>query len=403
MSSSETVSPVSPCALSVELSLPVVIEQPLRLLFTRDVFAPENALLTTVLTTRDTGVTPRVLVFWDDGLAQAWPDMPSRITAWFEAWAHLVRLVGEPVPVPGGERVKNDRAQLERVWAVIDAVHLCRHSYVLVVGGGAVLDMVGFGASTAHRGIPLVRVPTTSLSQADGGIGVKNGVNGFGKKNWLGSFCVPHAVVNDAAFLHTLPMHVRRAGLVEAIKVSLIRDAAFFDYIETHTAALGRCEPEPFEAVVRESARHHLEHIATAGDPFERGSARPLDFGHWAAHKLEQMTGFALSHGAAVAVGLALDVLYARRVGLLDAPTLERILAVLSGVGFELYHPALATRGADGRRVLLDGLEEFREHLGGRLTIPMIRAVGDKLDVHTMDPALVDAAIDELAARYGDG
>lgn len=386
-----------------EIAHPIVIEQDLRLLFTRDVFAPDNPTLTRVLRPRDANLTPRVLAFWDTGLADPWPDLPARIGGWFEAHAGQASLIAPPVAVRGGERIKNDRAALEGVWAAIDAAHLCRHSYVLVVGGGAVLDTVGFGAATAHRGIPLVRVPTTSLSQADGGIGVKNGVNQFGKKNWLGAFAVPHAVVNDAAFLHRLPPRERRAGLGEAVKVALIRDAAFFEAIEAHTSALAAFEPESLEAVVRISAQHHLEHIATGGDPFEHGSARPLDFGHWAAHKLEQMTGFALTHGEAVAIGVALDVVYAERIGLLDAVTASRVLAVLTGIGFTLYHPALEQRRADGRRVLIDGLEEFREHLGGRLTIPMIRAIGDKLDVHEMDTAQVDAAIDTLAAHHAHG
>lgn len=385
------------------LSRPISIQQELRLLFSRNVFAPASSVLTQVLTPRDEGVVPRVLVFWDGGLERAFSDLAGRIVGWFDARQETVRLVGKPVQVPGGEAAKNDFGQLQKVWSVIEAAKLCRHSYVMVIGGGAVLDMVGFAATTAHRGIPVVRLPTTSLSQADGGIGVKNGVNYFGKKNWLGSFVVPHAVVNDAAFLHGLPPRDRRAGLAEAVKVALIRDAAFFDYIEAHTAVLASFSPKPFEAVVRRSARHHLEHIATAGDPFEKGSARPLDFGHWAAHKLEQMTAFALSHGEAVAIGLALDLLYAGRIGLLPAATAERVLAVLGGLGFELYHPAFEIRGADGRRTVLDGLEEFREHLGGRLTIPMIRAPGDRLDVNTMDVTEVDAAIDTLKARYGHG
>lgn len=387
----------------VEISHPVVIQQQLRLLFTRDVFAPDNPVLARVLAPRVVGTSPRVLVFWDHGLTRAWPDMAAHITGWFDAWAHQVRLVGSPIAIPGGEGVKNDLRHLEHVWTAIDSARMCRHSYVLVVGGGAVLDVVGFGAATAHRGIALVRLPTTSLSQADGGIGVKNGVNLFGKKNWLGSFAVPHAVVNDAAFLHRLPLRERRAGLAEAVKVALIRDAAFFDEIEAHAAALAACDPGALEAVVRTSARHHLEHIATTGDPFEKGSARPLDFGHWAAHKLEQMTDFTLSHGEAVAIGLALDVIYAERVSLLPSATTERILRVLSGIGFVLHHPVLAARDSGGQRVLLAGLEEFREHMGGRLTIPMIRAVGDRLDVHTMDPVHVGAAIETLEARYAHG
>jgi 3-dehydroquinate synthase len=385
------------------LSLPIAVQHELRLLFTRDVFAVASPVLTQVLTPRDEGVIPRVLVFWDAGLERPFPELQARIAGWFAAWASAVQLVGTPIRVPGGEGVKNDFAQLQHVWTMIDEARLCRHSYVMAIGGGAVLDMVGLGAATAHRGIPLVRLPTTSLSQADGGIGVKKGINYFGKKNWLGAFAVPHAVVNDLAFLDGLEPRDRRAGLVEAVKVALIRDAVFFDYIEAHTAALSAFAREPFEAVIRASARHHLEHIATAGDPFEKGSGRPLDFGHWAAHKLEQMTGFALSHGEAVAIGVALDVLYAVRIGLLPAGTGDRILAVLEGLGFALYHAALDTRGADGRRTLIDGLEEFREHLGGRLTIPLIRAPGERHDVHTMDAAEVGAAIDTLEGRHGHG
>ncbi len=385
------------------LSLPIVIQQDLRLFFSRKVFAPDNTVLAEVITPRDDGVVPRVLVFLDGGLEHAFPELPGEIVSWFEVHPGVARLVGKPHRVPGGEAVKNDFRQLDKIWSAVETARLCRHSYVVVIGGGAVLDMVGFGASTAHRGIPLVRLPTTSLSQADGGIGVKNGINYFGKKNWLGSFVVPHAVVNDAAFLHGLPPRERRAGLAEAVKVALIRDAAFFDAIESRVAALAAFEAAPFEEVVRTSARHHLEHIATAGDPFEKGSARPLDFGHWAAHKLEQMTDFAVSHGEAVAIGLALDLLYAVRIGLLASDTAERVLRVLSGLGFRLYHPALEERGEQGRRLVLDGLEEFREHLGGTLTIPMIRAPGDRLDVHEMDSAQVDASLDTLRARFGHG
>ena len=132
-----------------------------------------------------------------------------------------VRLAAPPVRLPGGEAAKNDLRHLQSVWTAIPSSFLCRHSYVVAVGGGAVLDLVGFGASTAHRGIPLVRLPTTSLSQGDGGVGVKNGVNFFGKKNWLGAFSVPHAIVNDLDFLAGLPPRERRCGLIEAVKVAL--------------------------------------------------------------------------------------------------------------------------------------------------------------------------------------
>jgi 3-dehydroquinate synthase len=126
-----------------------------------------------------------------------------------------------------------------------------------------------------------------------------------------------------------------------------------------------------------------------------------LDFGHWAAHKLEQISGFRVSHGEAVAIGMALDLNYAVRSGLLPEKIADRILGLLQHLGFALYSPLLDLRGPNGERVVLEGLEEFREHLGGRLSIPMVRAPGDRLELHEMDPRCVDAAIDELKTRYG--
>ena len=358
-------------------------------------------MLAELLTPREPGENVRAMVFLDAGMSATFPDIAARIVRWFETRSDRFRLAAPPITVPGGEAVKNDFHQLENVWSAINAAGMCRHSYIIAVGGGAVLDMVGFAAATAHRGIPHVRVPTTSLSQGDGGVGVKNGVNYFGKKNWLGAFGVPHAIVNDFLFLHALPVRARRCGLIEAVKVALIRDAAFFEFIAERVDALARFEREPFEAVIRESARQHMEHIATAGDPFERGSARPLDFGHWAAHKLEQLSDFRVSHGEAVAVGIAMDVIYARRIGLLPEAIAERVLSVIQRLGFELYAPVKEIRNPTGRQDMLDGLEEFREHLGGRLSIPMIRRPGDRLEVHEIDGSVVKAAFDELRSRYG--
>ena len=383
------------------VSFPITVRQDHRLFFTRDVFAPDNETLTGLLTPREPGGRARAMVFWDAGLTSAFPDFAQKLTRWFAAHSAHVALEGEPIALPGGEQVKNDFHQLEGIWAALNESKLCRHSFVIAIGGGAVLDLVGFGASTAHRGIPLIRLPTTSLSQADGGLGVKNGVNYFHKKNWLGSFVVPHAMVNDLAFLDGLAPRDRRAGMIEAVKVALIRDGAFFEFIAQRVEALASFVREPYEAVIRESARQHLAHIATGGDPFERGSARPLDFGHWAAHKLEQLSEFRVSHGEAVAVGMAIDLIYARRIGLLPEPIAERILAVIQGLGFQLFAPIREIRGASGRQDMLDGLEEFREHMGGQLTIPMIRAPGERVDVHEMDGPVVKASLDELRERYG--
>ncbi len=370
-----------------------------RILFTRGVFAPGNVTLRELLLV-DAGVkVPRVLVFVDDRVVAANPGLLASIPAYARAHAEVMELAGEPVVVPGGEGCKNDFARVEQCWRAIEEAMLDRHSYVLVIGGGAVLDLVCFAASTAHRGIRHVRLPTTTLSQGDGGVGVKNGVNFFGKKNWVGSFAVPFAVVNDFTFLETLPERERRNGLIEAIKVAMIRDAAFFERMEGMAGALARLEQGAIEQVVERSAELHVEHIATGGDPFELGSARPLDFGHWAAHKLEQISGFAVTHGEAVAIGMALDITYSVKKGLMRRAEAERALALIERIGFEIFSPFLMEEGKSGESVILEGLEEFREHLGGELTVTLVPEIGTKLEVHEMERALILEAMEELRER----
>jgi 3-dehydroquinate synthase len=271
----------------------------------------------------------------------------------------------------------------------------------LVIGGGAFLDAVGFAAATAHRGVRLIRFPTTTLSQADSGVGVKCAYNAFGKKNWVGAFSVPSAVINDFRFLHSQDEETRRGGLIEAVKVALVKDRDFFSWINEHLADLAVLEPTALEACVEKSALLHARHIATGGDPFEIGSSRPLDFGHWAAHKLEAMTSYQFSHAPAVGVGLALDVLYSARAGLLKLSLAEQILEVLTTLQFSIYHPALDWLDSQGRRRIFEGLDEFREHLGGQLTILLLGDLGRGVEVHELDCVLLGECITELKSRWG--
>ena len=376
---------------------PITLTFEHRVYFTRDAFALQNAILETVL-------AGRVLVFLDGGVAAARPELAGLVEAWMASRGPALRLVaGGVVVVPGGEAGKNDWTLVERMWGVINDHGVDRHSCVLVIGGGAFLDMAGFAVATAHRGIRLVRMPTTTLSQGDGGVGVKNGVNKFSKKNWVGAFAVPWAVVNDFSFLHGLPAREVRAGLIEGVKVALLRDAVFFRSMEEQAEALARLESDAVERVVRRGAELHFEHITTGGDPFELGSARPLDFGHWVAHKLEPLSEYRLNHGEAVAIGMAVDLIYARRLGILAADDCGRILALLEKMGFVLYDPHLEDVDSEGQSLVLRGLEEFREHLGGRLTITLVTQPGCRIEVHEMKMEVVCEAIEELRDRSAAG
>lgn len=371
----------------------------LRVFFTRKVFAPANSLLHEVLLGGGSERVHGVMIVLDESLAQARPELISDTEQYFAASQRL-NLVCPPLIIEGGERTKNSYFHVSEIHSHIDRYHIDRHSYLLAVGGGALLDMVGLAASTAHRGVRHVRIPTTTLSQADSGVGVKNGINAFGKKNFIGTFTPPFAVVNDFDLLNSLSPRDKRAGYVEAVKVALIRNREFFEAIERDAAPLRDFEPEAMQRLIHRCAEMHLNHIATSGDPFEFGSARPLDFGHWSAHKLEQLSEYKIRHGEAVAIGIALDVLYSQKMGFLDAPSAERVLALLEKLDFELYANELLHADSDHSLLILNGLEEFREHLGGELAITLLRGIGQGFEVHEMCLPRVVEAIYELQERH---
>jgi 3-dehydroquinate synthase len=360
-----------------------------RLRFTRGAFEVANPMLRNILGPEgEEAATARTLVFVDEGVAAAWPRLLEQIERYAAAHDDRLTLAAPPAVVTGGEQSKNDWSVFETVAGAISDHAICRQSYVIAVGGGAVLDSVGFAAAAAHRGVRLVRVPTTTLAQADSGVGVKNGINAFGKKNFVGTFSPPWAVVNDESFLQTLSDRDWRCGVAEAVKVALLKSERFFEQIVETVPRLCLRDEQAVIPIVRRSAWLHLHHITDGGDPFELREARPLDFGHWSAHKLEQMTRFSLRHGEAVAIGIALDALYSAVIGHLEWSDVKRIHDCLGGLGFALAHEALH----DHER-LLKGLDEFREHLGGRLTITLLAGIGHAVDVHEIDrTAMADAA-----------
>ncbi len=370
-------------------------------IFTRGVFVASNLRLRDALRRIEPDKRHRCLVFLDDSLSQARPGLPDEISAYFAAHATHLDLVAPPVAVPGGERIKAELHFVEEIQRRLFDHHIDRHSYVLAVGGGAVLDAVGLVAATTHRGVRHVRLPSTVLSQNDSGVGVKNGVNLHGVKNFVGTFAPPFAVLNDLDLVDGLPAREKIAGMAEAVKVALIRDGEFFRWLERHADDLATFRPEAMEHMIRRCAELHMRQIAHGGDPFETGSARPLDFGHWSAHRLEALTRYHLRHGEAVAIGIALDTLYSVLAGLLPPGEEERVLSLLEHLGFRLWHPALERRDGDDTLSVIRGLVEFREHLGGELTITLLAGLGTGVEVHEMDETLVLQAIARLKERAG--
>ncbi|HEX8040003.1 MAG TPA: 3-dehydroquinate synthase [Chryseosolibacter sp.] len=360
-----------------------------KVFFTAHLFDGSNdAFRSFIREGKEPGVVRKILFVLDNGFLQHHDGLVQQIKNYFKD-EKGIRVIEEMVIVPGGEATKNSAEHLEKILEAVNEHGIDRHSFLVAIGGGSVLDVAGYAAAVAHRGLRHIRVPTTVLSQNDSGVGVKNGINYFNKKNFLGTFTPPVAVFNDSHFLTTLSDAEWRSGISEAVKVALIKDAAFFTWLEANAKRMVDRDMTTMQYQIRRCAELHLQHIAGA-DPFETGSSRPLDFGHWSAHKLEQLSDFTIRHGEAVAIGIALDTVYSFLSGRLKEEPMMRVLRLLKALGFPLTDRLLEV--TDEKSPLLLGLNEFREHLGGRLTIMLLRGIGEGEEVHEVEPALVKEA-----------
>lgn len=368
--------------------------------FTRGALAPKNHTLRNILS-RAGEFPHKVQPVIDSEVLRLHPTLPQQLITYSKAHSDIMELIMPPLIVRGGEICKNDAVEVDEFYQITQDRRICRHSFALVIGGGSVIDAIGFAAAVTHRGVRLIRMPTTVLAQNDAGIGVKNAINYQNRKNYLGTFAPPFAVLNDFDFLRSLSPQDQRSGMAEAVKVALIRDAAFFDWLHLQRQQLATFQDEAVEYMITRCAELHLQHIASSGDPFEQGSARPLDFGHWAAHRLEELSHAAalpsavwpdnaLRHGEAVAIGIALDSCYSHAMGMLDEYSLTRIVETLQDVGFSLYHPALEQ--LDVHRAL----EDFREHLGGNLCITLLSGAGSAKEVHHIQLDIMQDCVEQL-------
>ncbi len=364
--------------------------------FTHHLFAPSNPLLADTLNRLQEKRCHRAMVFIDSFVAKARPELAAQVTKYFHAHAGKIALACAPQLTPGGEAAKNDFRVVEGFMQLLLENRMDRQSYVIIVGGGAVMDSVGLAAALVHRGLRQVRVPTTVLGQNDAGVGVKNGVNFLGGKNAIGTFAPPFAVLNDFQFLPSLSPRDWLCGVAEAIKVSIIRDRPFFDWLLENAARFPARDFAAMQHLVQRCAEMHLEHIRTNGDPFEYGTARPLDFGHWSAHKLELLSHFRISHGEAVACGILLDSIYAQMQGWITDKELALIHSSLQRSGFPLWIEELDARDPAGERLVFGGLRDFQEHLGGELCVTFPSGIGARQEVHTIDLTMMDAAVEQL-------
>jgi len=367
--------------------------------FTEFIFNKNNKVFLDIICRKEKNKKHNMIFFIDEGIAKNYKNLIIELKEYVHYYNKYLNIVTDPILIPGGEKIKSDLYFVEQIQQSINEFNIDRHSYVIAIGGGAVLDAVGLVAATSHRGIRHIRMPTTVLSQNDSGVGVKNGVNLFGSKNYVGTFAPPFAVINDINFISNLSERDKIAGMAEAIKVALIRDKNFFHWLESNAENLALFQKKEMEYMIQRCAELHMHQIGNGGDPFEMGSARPLDFGHWSAHKLESMTNYRLRHGEAVAIGIALDTRYSVLIGMLDQGVEDRICFLLEYLGFNLWNSALEKENIDKNLELVKGLKDFQEHLGGELTITLLKEIGVGYEVNDINIEIVKESIKWLKER----
>jgi len=233
--------------------------------------------------------------------------------------------------IPAGESSKT-LAIAEKIYTCIIEHGLDRKSPVFALGGGVVGDLAGFVASTYMRGVPFVQLPASLLAQVDSSVGGKVAVDHALGKNLIGSFYQPDAVFIDLDFMKTLPKREIATGLGEIVKYGIIYDALFFGFLEQHPDDVLALAPEAAVHMIARSCE--IKAAVVSKDEKEAGQRRILNFGHTMAHTIEQETGYVrYNHGEAVAIGMVGAADISRRLGLIDAETQGRVVALIQHLG----------------------------------------------------------------------
>jgi shikimate kinase/3-dehydroquinate synthase len=302
----------------------------------------------------------------------------ARVTRALEAAGkHVIAVI-----LPDGEEEKT-WASLMLIFDALLANKCDRKTTLLALGGGVVGDMTGFAAATYMRGVPLVQMPTTLLSQVDSSVGGKTGINHPLGKNMIGAFYQPQAVLADTATLDTLPARELSAGLAEVIKHGAIIDATLFAWLEQNMAALLAKDRAALTHVIRRSCEIKAEVVRL--DERESGIRAILNFGHTFAHAIETGLGYGVwLHGEAVGCGMVMAADLSQRLGYIDAATSERIVRLVRAAGLPTVAPDL------GHDTWLDLMEVDKKNEGGVIKFILLRPLGTAV--------ITSAPAEELAA-----
>jgi 3-dehydroquinate synthase len=322
----------------------------------------------------------RIVVVTDETVARLHRPVLERSLA-------SARVPHRAVILPPGEATK-DFSHFARLCEEILGIGIERQTLLVAFGGGVVGDITGFAAASLLRGLAYAQIPTTLLAQVDSSVGGKTAINSAYGKNLIGAFHQPVLVLADVATLATLPRRELHAGYAEVVKYGLVRDPAFFEWLERNGSKLLAGDPATLIHGVAESCAQKA--AVVAADERESGERRLLNFGHTFGHALEAETGFGpeLLHGEAVAAGMALAFDLSVRLGHTTVQTAHRVRRHLAGAGLPTGLGALSGKRPDPDR-LLHHMRLDKKVSDGRLTFILAREIGDAFVARDVPDALV--------------
>jgi len=265
-----------------------------------------------------------------------------------------------------------------------------RASPIIAIGGGVLTDVVAFVASTYRRGVPHIKVPTTLMGYVDAAIGIKTGINVSRNKNRAGTFYPPLKVLLDKSFLSTLPKRHILNGVGEIIKIAIVKDATLFELLETSVAGAvdAKFQDDTSERILNRSIDGILEELEP--NLFEDNLTRVVDFGHTFAYKLEMHEETDLLHGEAVVIDMVLSSILAFRRHLLSPDELDRILTLIVGLDFVIFHECMSTD------FLWEAIIERTQHRDGQQRIPLPKGIGACVFANDIQRDELEQAMTEL-------
>lgn len=295
------------------------------------------------------------------------------------------------IDLPDGEEFKTWES-LQLIFDQLMVARCERSTTLIALGGGVVGDIAGFAAACYQRGMPFIQIPTTLLAQVDSSVGGKTAINHPLGKNMIGAFYQPKLVVADIAALHTLPPKELRAGLAEIIKYGLIRDSAFFEWLELHLPDLLGLEPDYVaEAVVR-SCQHKAEIVAA--DERESGIRALLNLGHTFGHAIETGMGYgSWLHGEAVAAGTLVAAEVSVRLGWLNRGEFGRIEGLFGAAGLPVKCPPMSVE------TYLELMQHDKKVQDGKIQFVLLKGIGNAVTNSNVPEEVLRAALSARIAQ----